>query len=102
MHRDLKLDNIFVMPHSGDIRIGDFGLSTVLCASLNKTFLGTPEYMAPEIFDNCYEKAIDIYSFGMCMVEMCTLKAPYYELDNIGSVCKAIIERIPPNSYHMI
>jgi WNK lysine deficient protein kinase len=52
MHRDLKPDNIFIMPHSGDVRIGDFGLSTALCSSLNKTFLGTPEYMAPEIFDN--------------------------------------------------
>eukprot|EP00360_Condylostoma_magnum_P000735 CAMPEP_0168316894 /NCGR_PEP_ID=MMETSP0210-20121227/20521_1 /TAXON_ID=40633 /ORGANISM="Condylostoma magnum, Strain COL2" /LENGTH=157 /DNA_ID=CAMNT_0008307155 /DNA_START=353 /DNA_END=826 /DNA_ORIENTATION=+ len=102
MHRDLKPDNIFVMSHSGGIRIGDFGLSTVLRNSLNKTFLGTPEYMAPEIFDVNYGTAVDIYSFGMCLTEICTQKPPYYEFDNLGSVCKAIMDRTEPVSFTII
>lgn len=102
MHRDLKPDNIFVMSHNADIRIGDFGLSTAIRNSLNNTFLGTPEYMAPEIFESNYGVTVDIYSFGMCLTEICTLKPPYYEFDNLGSVCKAIIEGVQPKSYTMI
>jgi serine/threonine protein kinase len=30
IHRDLKCDNIFINGTSGDLRIGDFGLSTAI------------------------------------------------------------------------
>ena len=36
VHRDLKCDNIFINGTSGDLRIGDLGLSTVICKSSNK------------------------------------------------------------------
>ena len=32
--------------------------------------LGTPEFMAPELFDEDYTELVDIYSFGMCVLEM--------------------------------
>ena len=48
IHRDLKSENIFLNGSSGDIRIGDFGLSTQSDSS--KTLLGSPAYMAPELF----------------------------------------------------
>ena len=46
IHRDLKCENIFINGSTGDIRIGDLGLSTTLHASgadCTQSVLGTPE-----------------------------------------------------------
>lgn len=102
IHRDLKCDNIFINCDTGDIRIGDLGLSTVMTGNFNKTVLGTPEYMAPEVFEEHYRPAIDIYAFGMCVLEMVTLKAPYSECKNPISIYKKVIERIPPQNLQLI
>uniref|UniRef100_A0A0E0R3E1 non-specific serine/threonine protein kinase n=1 Tax=Oryza rufipogon TaxID=4529 RepID=A0A0E0R3E1_ORYRU len=73
IHRDLKCDNIFVNGHLGQVKIGDLGLAAVLrgCASA-RSVIGTPEFMAPEMYDECYGVGVDVYSFGMCMLEMLT------------------------------
>jgi calcium-dependent protein kinase len=49
VHRDLKLDNIMIS--QGELRIIDFGLAKILenNEKLN-TLVGTPHYIAPEIF----------------------------------------------------
>ena len=77
IHRDLKCDNIFINANSGDIRIGDLGLSTPLNNSYTSSVLGTPEFMAPELYEEHYDCKIDIYAFGMCMLEMITQELPY-------------------------
>lgn len=41
--------------------------------------LGTPEFMAPEIYEEKYGTSVDIYAFGMCLLEMSTLQIPYRE-----------------------
>lgn len=43
IHRDLKCDNIFLMGGTGDIRIGDLGLSTQVAEERDRTYsiLGT-------------------------------------------------------------
>ena len=85
IHRDLKCENIFVCSSTGNIRIGDLGLSTFMKNSHNKSILGTPQYMAPELYDEHYGPGVDIYSFGLCILEMCTRMTPYSE-------CKTPIE----------
>lgn len=84
IHRDLKCDNIFINSHNGQIVIGDLGYATHLSSiTKNKSckILGTPSFMAPEIFDDDYDvsPSIDIYSFGMCVLEMSTHQIPYSE-----------------------
>jgi serine/threonine protein kinase len=69
---DLKGENIFIDSGSGDCRIGDFGLSTLAKSSYNSTVIGTPEYTAPEVFNEYYGPKADCYSFGMCLLEMVT------------------------------
>jgi len=73
IHRDIKGDNIFVDTSTGDIKIGDFGLATRLDKSDTCSVLGTPEYMAIELFnstpDNKYTSKVDVYSFGVCAWE---------------------------------
>mgnify|MGYP003976448529 CR=1 FL=1 len=96
IHRDIKCDNIFINGNTGNIIIGDFGLAKNMENNITKTILGTPEFMAPEIYNECYDKRIDIYSFGMALLEITSGKTPYSECDTIPKIWKKVINGIKP------
>lgn len=96
IHRDLKCDNIFVSSSTGDVRIGDLGLSTFMKNSHNKTILGTPQYMAPELYEERYGPSVDIYSFGLCVLELCTKSVPYAECKTPLEIYNRVISGIKP------
>ncbi|XP_076950311.1 putative serine/threonine-protein kinase WNK4 [Bidens hawaiensis] len=98
IHRDIKCDNLFVNGNQGEIKIGDLGLATVMQQPTAKTFIGTPEFMAPELYDENYNELADIYSFGMCMLEMVTFEYPYSECKNAAQIYKKVISGIKPAS----
>ena len=104
IHRDIKCDNIFINGHSGNILIGDFGSAKLLSNKEQKThtILGTPNFMAPEIYNELYNKKIDIYSFGMCMLEMITKKSPYEECNNFPDIWKTVKSQIKPKILNKI
>lgn len=57
--RDLKCDNIFYNANNGQVKIGDLGLAT---AQKGLSVVGTPEFMAPEIYnEEAYNEKVDIY-----------------------------------------
>nr|GEW23248.1 probable serine/threonine-protein kinase WNK9 [Tanacetum cinerariifolium] len=70
IHRDLKCDNIFVNGNQGEVKIGDLGLADILRKSHVARCVGTPEFMAPEVYAEEYNELVDIYAFGMCTLEM--------------------------------
>jgi len=83
IHRDIKSDNIFyTMDSTGGIAyltIGDMDTARIL-SSKAKTIIGTPGYMAPEILSPSkegYSFAVDVWSFGMVLYELMTLRRPY-------------------------
>jgi len=83
IHRDIKCENIFINSNTSEIRIGDLGLATSLVKSTNThSVLGTPEFMAPEMYEETYGIGVDVYAFGMCVLEMVTGYIPYYECQN--------------------
>lgn len=85
IHRDLKCSNIFIDGKTSTILIGDLGLSTRRIDT-QMSIAGTPEFMAPEIFaSGVYDEKVDIYAFGMCVLELITKKIPYSE-------CKTILD----------
>ena len=91
IHRDLKCDNIFINGARGDLRIGDLGLSTVHTNGKVLSVLGTPEFMAPDLYEETpYNEKIDIYAFGMCLVEIFTKEIPYRECQNIAQIYKKV------------
>ncbi|WRX07686.1 Protein kinase domain - like 4 [Theobroma cacao] len=96
IHRDLKCDNIFINGNQGEVKIGDLGLATVLEQSNAKSVIGTPEFMAPELYDENYNELVDIYSFGMCMLEMVTFEYPYSECRNSAQIYKKVSCGIKP------
>ena len=64
MHRDLKLANFLLTtknPEKAIIKIADFGFAKVMAKNVTSTQLGSPLYMAPEIFrSNNYTIKADI------------------------------------------
>ncbi|XP_062007270.1 probable serine/threonine-protein kinase WNK7 [Rosa rugosa] len=96
MHRDLKCDNIFINGNQGEVKIGDLGLATVMEQATAKSVIGTPEFMAPELYDENYNELADIYSFGMCMLEMVTYEYPYSECRNSAQIYKKVSSGIKP------
>lgn len=46
--------------------------------------------MAPELYEEEYNELVDIYSFGMCMLEMVTFEYPYCECRNPAQIYKKV------------
>lgn len=40
---------------------------------------GTPSFQAPEIAQGHYNELVDVYSFGMCLLQLSTGKYPFEE-----------------------
>ncbi|EER18385.1 hypothetical protein Pmar_PMAR005296 [Perkinsus marinus ATCC 50983] len=103
IHRDLKCDNIFINGSDGKVLIGDLGLSTALQhASVATSIVGTPEFMAPELYEESYGPSVDIYAFGMCLLEMVTRRFPYAECATPGQIYKKVINGEMPDSLERI
>ena len=79
IHRDLKSGNVFLMK-SGGVKLGDFGIAKKCQNTLDKakTMVGTPYYLSPEILEGKpYDNKSDIWSLGILLYEMMTLKMPF-------------------------
>lgn len=102
VHRDVKCDNIFISGDTGKVKLGDLGLSTLKAGSSMSSVVGTPEFMAEEMFDSDCDERVDVYSLGMCILEMVTLEYPFAECKNIAQVYRKVMERKPPASLQSI
>ncbi|KAM0999046.1 hypothetical protein ACFX13_005950 [Malus domestica] len=103
IHRDLKCDNIFVNGHLGQVKIGDLGLAAILRGSQSAhSVIGTPEFMAPELYDEDYNELVDVYSFGMCVLEMLTSEYPYSECVNAAQIYKKVTAGKLPGAFYRI
>jgi tetratricopeptide (TPR) repeat protein len=84
-HRDLKPENIFVSPAGA--KLIDFGLATELGKGSEDSEpldvdrgVGTPEYMAPEIWDasGLADTRADVYALGVIFYEMLCGSPPFF------------------------
>ena len=75
VHRDLKPQNVFLC-EGGTLKLLDFGLARAagwVRLSAQSTLLGTPSYMAPELFaGHGADARADLYSLGATIFEMLT------------------------------
>jgi serine/threonine protein kinase len=101
IHRDVKPDNIMVMP-DGQVKLADLGLVKELEADVNLTRtgrgLGTPHFMAPEQFRNAKnaDARCDIYSLGATLYMMVTGKMPFQALGPLDAWMKKINNDLTP------
>ncbi|CAM8986121.1 unnamed protein product [Rhodiola kirilowii] len=102
IHRDLKCDNIFINGNQGEVKIGDLGLAGILHKSHAARCVGTPEFMAPEVYQEEYNELVDIYSFGMCILEMVTFEYPYSECTHPAQIYKKVISGKKPDALYKV
>ncbi|XP_016299596.1 serine/threonine-protein kinase WNK1 isoform X8 [Sinocyclocheilus anshuiensis] len=102
IHRDLKCDNIFITGPTGSVKIGDLGLATLKRSSFAKSVIGTPEFMAPEMYEEKYDESVDVYAFGMCMLEMATSEYPYSECQNPAQIYRRVTSGVKPGSFDKV
>ncbi len=46
--------------------------------------------MAPELYEEEYDDRVDVYSFGMCLLELATLEYPYSECRNAAQIYRKV------------
>ncbi|XP_062186873.1 probable serine/threonine-protein kinase WNK1 isoform X2 [Phragmites australis] len=102
IHRDLKCDNIFVNGNHGEVKIGDLGLAAILRKPHAVHCVGTPEFMAPEVYEEEYNELVDIYSFGMCVLEMVAFEYPYSECTHPVQIYKKVISGTKPEALYKL
>jgi len=104
VHRDLKPDNMFLVPGDDGTRVvlTDFGVARHAAPSQDESLtasnvlLGTPTYMAPEQLE--LEKAMpasDLYTLGLVMFEMVAGRPPFEAETAIKTVFKRVQEDAP-------
>ncbi len=64
---------------------------------------GTPEFMAPEMYEEKYDEAVDVYAFGMCILEMATSEYPYSECQNAAQIYRKVTSvRLRPPEFLLL
>ncbi|MFJ1269209.1 protein kinase [Legionella lytica] len=75
IHRDLKPANIFC-DNTGGVWVADLGFS--IRAEKARDILGTPSYMAPEIWrGQGYSQNVDVWALGISLYQLLTKQLPF-------------------------
>jgi serum/glucocorticoid-regulated kinase 2 len=87
IYRDLKPENI-LMDEDGHVCLTDFGMAKIVRdGQLTTSFVGTPEYLAPEIIENKgHSKPVDWWSLGILIYEMIIGLPPFYNREQNQSL----------------
>ncbi len=82
LHRDIKPANL-LLDTQGSVWVTDFGLAKAFDGEVGLTqtgdTVGTVRYMAPERFDGRSEPRSDVYSLGVTLYELLTLRLLFAE-----------------------
>jgi len=96
IHRDLKTFNLLVNDE-WIVKVADFGLAKVINDSVdtkNMTACGTTAWAAPEVLRNqTYSFQADVFSFGVCLWEICTREEPFENMNAAKIVIMVATEK---------
>ena len=83
------------------VKLGDFGVARILDTNEQgetlkaTTVTGTPTHMAPEVWEKSgYTAAMDIWSLGVCLYQLCNLHLPFE-----GTGQNEIMEKVKAGVY---
>jgi serine/threonine protein kinase len=96
LHRDVKLANL-LLDQQGTVWVTDFGLAKDEGEELTRTgdVVGTLRYLPPERLSGHSEARGDVYSLGMTLYEMLTLR-PAFEGGDRARLVQQITHEQPP------
>lgn len=102
VHRDIKPQNMLILPETGELKIMDFGIARISEVhgdgglTSAGTVMGTPDYMPPEQAQGQpADFRSDIYSLGVVLFEVFAGKLPFSADTVMGVVLKHIQEPPP-------
>ena len=97
LHRDIKPSNL-ILDAAGIVWVTDFGLAQSEGENLTRTgdIVGTLRYMAPERFRGEADERSDVYSLGLTLYELCTLRHAFDQSDR-GDLIRNVMRIDPPN-----
>jgi len=102
IYRDIKCDNVFINQKTGNVVIGDLGLSrSADLMDKSMSMVGTVPFMAPEqlnLDERKYGPKVDIYALGMTVLEMISGEYPFEECNALPYIIKNIIDNKPPDT----
>lgn len=82
IHRDIKPENICI-EKGNTVKLIDFGTGRKFTQGKKlRQVVGTPFYMAPEIFSKSYDERVDMWSLGIVLFILLTGKSPYESSEN--------------------
>jgi serine/threonine protein kinase len=102
VHRDIKPDNVFVLPPNNHVKVLDFGIAKFLGHGLQTSnkyrFQGTPLYMSPEHLKGAgVTVRSDVYQLGTVLFELVAgINPNLLELDNPGFEQVAFVQITRP------
>jgi len=82
-HRDVKSQNVLLSPML-EVKLCDFGLARMRSELMTGAmqYAGTPNYMAPELFQNQkYTEHVDVWAYGTMLWEAMSVDIPFANLD---------------------
>ncbi len=100
IHRDIKPTNILL--NGNAVYVADFGIASWQQGEFvhfDEPMMGTPVYMAPEIYEGQVSRQGDLYALGTVLYQMLTGEVPFDDKDSNNIYWKQKTARPFPPSF---
>jgi WNK lysine deficient protein kinase len=96
--KSLSTNNIVVV--NGQAKLTEYGLDS--CFVSLGSFSAVKEYSAPEMYTDQLSPSVDVYSFGLCLLEIITRERPYLESPCLSCTVKRKLNQVAPRSLERV